>query len=220
VIGRKAFTLIELLIVVAIIAILAAIAVPNFLEAQTRAKVSRVKSDIRSLATAIEAYRIDHNVYPPNTTGSAMARGFPEQINGINLAGTLWVDLSTPVAYMTNCFLFDVFNLQNVTSTPDEALFTYQNLASQYCMQFASAAPLPTGTTFSMAFCEAALDFYGHWRLGSVGPDMDFGFMAGVSAQIPYDATNGTVSLGNIWRSQNRSDNDMPDDTQAAALFN
>ena len=60
------FTLIELLIVVAIIAILAAIAVPNFLEAQTRAKVSRVKADQRSLATAIESYSIDWNTYPPD----------------------------------------------------------------------------------------------------------------------------------------------------------
>jgi prepilin-type N-terminal cleavage/methylation domain-containing protein len=61
---RAAFTLIELLVVIAIIAILAAIAVPNFLEAQTRAKVSRVKADMRTMATALEAYSADHNHYP------------------------------------------------------------------------------------------------------------------------------------------------------------
>jgi prepilin-type N-terminal cleavage/methylation domain-containing protein len=63
--NRKAFTLIELLIVVAIIAILAAIAVPNFLEAQTRSKMSRAKADMRSIVTAIEAYAVDYNKYPP-----------------------------------------------------------------------------------------------------------------------------------------------------------
>ncbi len=58
-IQQTGFTLIELLIVVAIIAILAAIAIPNFLEAQTRTKVSRVKTDMRSAAVALEAYRVD-----------------------------------------------------------------------------------------------------------------------------------------------------------------
>jgi len=65
---KKGFTLIELLIVVAIIAILAAIAVPNFLEAQTRAKVSRVKNDLRSVATALESYFVDYNMYIPSAT--------------------------------------------------------------------------------------------------------------------------------------------------------
>src|SRR5512139_3229831 len=64
--GTKGFTLIELLIVVAIIAILAAIAVPNFLEAQTRSKISRCKADVRSVATALEAYRTDANRYVPD----------------------------------------------------------------------------------------------------------------------------------------------------------
>src|SRR5215204_6206211 len=62
----KGFTLIELLIVVAIIAILAAIAVPNFLEAQTRAKVSRVLSDMRTIATGIQIYFVDANKFPPS----------------------------------------------------------------------------------------------------------------------------------------------------------
>ncbi|NQU42207.1 prepilin-type N-terminal cleavage/methylation domain-containing protein [bacterium] len=62
---KSAFTLIELLIVVAIIAILAAIAVPNFLEAQTRAKISRVHSDLRTIAGgAIMPYMVDHNKTP------------------------------------------------------------------------------------------------------------------------------------------------------------
>lgn len=68
---QQGFTLIELLIVVAIIAILAAIAVPNFLEAQTRAKVSRAKADMRSMATAAETYQIDHNKYMTSTGSNA-----------------------------------------------------------------------------------------------------------------------------------------------------
>lgn len=59
-----AFTLIELLIVVAIIGILAAIAVPNFLNAQIRAGVTRVKADFRTIMTALETYRLDNNDYP------------------------------------------------------------------------------------------------------------------------------------------------------------
>jgi len=80
------FTLIELLIVVAIIAILAAIAVPNFLEAQVRAKIARVQSDMRTIATGLEAYSTDHTDYPPND----------------GRFSAVPIQLTTPVAYLTN----------------------------------------------------------------------------------------------------------------------
>jgi prepilin-type N-terminal cleavage/methylation domain-containing protein len=120
---RAAFTLIELLIVVAIIAILAAIAVPNFLEAQTRSKVARVKSDLRSLATAIESYRVDHNEYPEGTDNPAnydpqiaaflgpLANGyytFRTQGPGGITVGRDFANITTPVAYISS-MPYDVF---------------------------------------------------------------------------------------------------------------
>jgi general secretion pathway protein G len=64
--NSKGFTLIELLIVVAIIGIIVAIAIPNLLNAIQRAKQRRSMGDIRSTATAVEAYAVDFNRYPPS----------------------------------------------------------------------------------------------------------------------------------------------------------
>lgn len=66
---QKGFTLIELLIVVAIIGIIAAIAIPNLLNAINRGRQKRTMADIRSIATAIEAYTVDNNFYPRVNTG-------------------------------------------------------------------------------------------------------------------------------------------------------
>lgn len=97
---RRAFTLIELLIVVAIIAILAAIAVPNFLEAQVRAKVSRAKSDMRTTATAIESYRVDSNTYP---IPADEAGEYPAPAPGDPFFDQTvpWI-ITTPIAYMSS----------------------------------------------------------------------------------------------------------------------
>lgn len=99
----KGFTLIELLIVVAIIAILAAIAIPNFLEAQIRSKVSRVKSDLKSVATAIESYAVDHNYYPngPYPPSDTEPNGSFWYIFDSNKLSGL-CEITTPVAYFSN----------------------------------------------------------------------------------------------------------------------
>jgi type IV pilus assembly protein PilA len=60
---EKGFTLIELMIVIAIIGILAAIAIPQFSAYRKRAFNSAAESDVRNLATAQEAYYVDHSIY-------------------------------------------------------------------------------------------------------------------------------------------------------------
>ncbi len=193
----KGFTLIELLIVVAIIAILAAIAVPNFLEAQTRSRVSRVVSDMRTFATAIEAYTVDYNATPrmTHTTFHPVDRElFPASEHPGGVFGVMNPILSTPIAYITDVFRKDPFTAESGTGIRlDEQLFTYHDLATYQDRN-------PTS-----AFWAASTDFYGNWRLGSVGPDRTFAHGFSLSAQLVYDPTNGTLSLGNIWRSPKNS---------------
>ena len=68
-VNKKGFTLIELLIVVVIIGILAAIAIPKFANTKEKAYVASMKSDLRNLITAQEAYFSDNNsTYASSTT--------------------------------------------------------------------------------------------------------------------------------------------------------
>ena len=196
---RKGFTLIELLIVVAIIAILAAIAVPNFLEAQIRSKVSRIKADMRSIATAIESYAVDNNRVPRMVHTDF----YPDDANHLpapytEAYGILWWGLTTPVAYITRVDFIDPFQNTDTANRLDERRFTYQDI-KKYKEEWGETP-----------FWGPAQEYYGHWRLGSVGPDKQFAHGFSSSAQLAYDPTNGTISLGNICRSQNRSDNDQP----------
>ncbi len=72
--ARRGFTLLEVLIVSAIIGILVAMAVSNLRNAMNRARQKRTMADMRSLALGIEAYSTDHNRYP-SAAGFALPSG-------------------------------------------------------------------------------------------------------------------------------------------------
>lgn len=202
---RRAFTLIELLIVVAIIAILAAIAVPNFLEAQVRSKVARTVSDMRTIATAIEAYAVDFNKPPfdwaPDVT-------YPYYLHNC---------LSTPVGYLSNGHLIhDQFakNRQSGLDNPSgiRERYRYRAFGETYLSGGVPRSPFQIPAWGPSARGnQMAMDVHGAWFLASKGPDasnypLPVGFADGVNANdwlwLVYDASNGTLSSGEILRSQ------------------
>lgn len=104
---KRTMSKIERFIVVSILAIIVivtAITVSDFLRASTRAKVPRAKSDMRSMATALEAYFVDNGTYPPSSTKENLitlhpqykGKGYP-----VTFAGH---QLTTPIAYITSLF--------------------------------------------------------------------------------------------------------------------
>lgn len=61
---ERGFTLIEMMIVVAIIAILVAILVPNFIRARAQAQTAACEANLKEIATVLELYQTDHQQYP------------------------------------------------------------------------------------------------------------------------------------------------------------
>ena len=101
------FTLIELLIVVVIIGILAAIAIPKFQNTKGKANAASLRSDLRNLATAEEAYYYDNATYSSSIAAinASLTNGVTVTFGVANGAG--WSAVVThPQAYPIQCAMF------------------------------------------------------------------------------------------------------------------
>jgi type II secretion system protein G len=105
--SRRGFTLIELLIVVVIIGILAAIAIPKFQSTKGKAYAASLKSDLRNLATAEEAYFYSNNTYTSDTTALRANFSSGVQVSFANATAGGWsATLTHPQAWPIQCAIF------------------------------------------------------------------------------------------------------------------
>lgn len=176
---RKAFTLIELLIVVAIIGILAAIAVPNFINAQIRAKIAKSQAEMQTIATALESYHIDHGKYPPFINSSGQ---------NINPVSRRLYPLTTPVSYISavpqDPFLVKIYGEQFFKGN-DPAYVTYDYVDAWTIIHNGGSKMLSPKMRCS------------EWCLVGAGPDGDANTYG---RAWPYDMSNGLHSKGDLVR--------------------
>jgi type II secretory pathway pseudopilin PulG len=212
--AATAFSLIELLTLIAITAILASIAAPNFLESQTRSNISRANADLRAISTALEIYHVETNKYPLSTTGNpALAYGAGRNTNGTNTP-TL-ERLTTPISYLASSQSFlDPFDPNGLWSGATQ-------------IQQASLPRFPDGRPIKLYWYSARNQRVSAvwlentlqngdpswWFLQSSGPDRKFNYVEdmlnsirsdtslnrSMCARLIYDPTNGTTSYGGIW---------------------
>lgn len=212
----RGFTLIELLIVVAIIAILAAIAVPNFLEAQTRSKVSRVKADQRSLAVAIESYKIDYNYYPSNEP-SIEWPGYQPSGPGREWKQKLGM-LTSPTAYVTSLPIDPFGGLYAILDAENSSEIGGAGTREEWGKWYHYNDLWPGGQYWGMGQSHGRYypNSYPEMRRPPPGPTdgmdgMDCWFMVSIGPSRKhhpyeacwcdeYDPTNGTASYGGICR--------------------
>ena len=197
---KKGFTLIELLIVIAIIAILAMIAVPNFLEAQVRAKVSRVHADERTIAVAVEAYAIDWGRPPFGGNEGKNIFNWTEHERDL-----VYVVMTTPVAYISSPPA-DPFIDKTQAINPDQGgaikyqkFYTYQYLGYKDTGSFREA--YNRGFTYYIRSPGPARLVGLPYFAAMTDPEKNYG---GENGKLPlgmvYDSTNGTLSAGNLYR--------------------
>lgn len=174
------FTLVELLVVVAIIGILASIALPNYQHSLVKARATAVLAEMKSLGTALEAYQLDYNAYPRD--GNDTLDREEELFNSMRILSVL----TSPTAY--------------ISEIPDDLFHTEDFHADSPVARryFPERPPFP----YAYMSKGNVVDHRGSPRgyfLFSIGPDKWFD-SAGSDEDsfLVYHPSNGIVSNGDI----------------------
>jgi len=211
--GKAAgFTVIELLIVIAIISIIAAIAVPNLMSANIRAKVSGAKVDMGSIAIALEDYKVDYGEYPKDPRFSRPSTSYASDViaepnwpfdgddgtddddnDAIGLGYLVYPEAGVEPRYLKR-IAGDPFN-NNGEEDWDGSSGAHNHHYSYYTGKWSESGSVD---------CEAG-DSPQYWALVSWGPDKDENVTSYEEAKDAvnngtdlYDSDNGITSSGDI----------------------
>jgi len=108
--NKKAFTLVEIMIVVAIIALLAGIAIPNLLRAKVEGNETAARATLKSISTAMETYYATNNQYPLLTTaliGITPPYLMVDYFDGVAHEGYVFAAILTDFTYSVTAIPFN-----------------------------------------------------------------------------------------------------------------
>ncbi len=176
---------------VVIAAILIAIVLPNFIGSDhRRPRVSRAKADMRSLATAIEAYFVDYDAYPPWTQSSYRISWY-SSVPAPSFDSR--ASITTPIAY--------IFSLPSDPLSPDENnrdTYAYWSCDTDYLTW--SCGPDGDFDIYHPDLEAKALSTNVNSK-GTTYTLLDIKAAEAYLLPLTYDPTNGTESDGDVWRS-------------------
>ena len=205
----KGFTLIELLIVIAIILILIAIALPNFLDAQIRAKVASTRGGLRTIQFGYEAYFTDYKQYVTSHRFSFLNRRSPVNIDGSDMRL-----LTTPIPYIKSALPRDPFTNRDpyagLGNNPESYFTAYGSWRGpDGSTMYAKSGPGPFGLV------PVPFDSWMAWSSGPDNMAQTGGYRpeqivilneqkgllnySGTYSGVRYSPTNGTNSIGDIY---------------------
>lgn len=212
--NTKGFSLIELLIVIAIISIITAIVVPNLMSANIRAKVSGVKADMGSLAIALEDYKVDYGEYPKDSRFSrstsyasdiiAEAEQAFDGEGGTDSDGNDAIGLGYLVYPKAG---FEPTYLKRIAGDPfnNSGKEDWNGTSGAHNYHYSYYTGKWDSDTRTSVNCTSSDDSPQYWALISWGPDKDKDITSYVNARAAvisgtkrYDSDSGITSDGDI----------------------